>query len=97
MRSGTNASVSRSATGRGRPDVFSVLEPWPFLQRALDSRVLIEQAKGILSTQHGITLDEAYRILRHRARSRQSKISAVAEAVVAGDLQVGPQQHPPTA
>lgn len=65
------------------------------LQRALDSRVLIEQAKGVLSTQYGINMDEAYRILRHHARSGQTKISAVAEAVIAGDLQVGLRQRPP--
>lgn len=52
------------------------------LQQALDSRVVIEQAKGILSGEHGIGLDAAFVVLRHHARSKQATLRAVADAVV---------------
>jgi transcriptional regulator with GAF, ATPase, and Fis domain len=52
------------------------------LQRALDSRVLIEQAKGAVSQVTGLTMDEAFRALRHYARDRNLTLHAVATAVV---------------
>ena len=52
------------------------------LQTALDSRVLIEQAKGILAGERKISVDEALDILRNHARSNQASLRAVAEAVV---------------
>lgn len=53
------------------------------LQFALDSRVLIEQAKGVLAERHRTTPDEAFARLRARARTNNEKIHAVAAAVVA--------------
>ncbi|BAN03542.1 GAF and ANTAR domain-containing protein [Ilumatobacter coccineus] len=52
------------------------------LQHALDSRIVIEQAKGILAGEHGIALDAAFTALRQHARSKQATLRAVAEAVV---------------
>jgi GAF domain-containing protein len=52
------------------------------LQQALDSRVTIEQAKGILAGHYGISLDAAFDRLRHHARSHNANIRAVADAVV---------------
>jgi GAF domain-containing protein len=52
------------------------------LQTALDSRVLIEQAKGILAGERRISVDEALDILRNHARSNQASLRAIAEAVV---------------
>ena len=52
------------------------------LQRALDSRVLIEQAKGVLAQRHGIEVDEAFRRLRSHARERGTRIHDVARDVV---------------
>ncbi|MFD7667620.1 ANTAR domain-containing protein [Streptomyces sp. NPDC059788] len=40
------------------------------LQTALDSRLIIEQAKGGLSARLGISLDEAFQRLRAHARAR---------------------------
>jgi GAF domain-containing protein len=56
------------------------------LQRALDSRVVVEQAKGVLTQQLGIGLDEAFDLLRHHARSTQTNLSAVATGVLDGSV-----------
>jgi GAF domain-containing protein len=58
------------------------------LQYALDSRVSIEQAKGILAERHGIGVDEAFHRMRAHARSTSTKLIDVAAQVAAGDLQV---------
>jgi GAF domain-containing protein len=52
------------------------------LQEALDSRVVIEQAKGILAAERGISTDEAFQVLRGHARSHRAALRSVAEAVV---------------
>lgn len=52
------------------------------LQEALDSRVLIEQAKGVLAGERGISVDEAFHVLRRHARNRGAPLRDVASAVV---------------
>ncbi|MDJ0350255.1 GAF and ANTAR domain-containing protein [Cryobacterium sp. PH29-G1] len=52
------------------------------LQRALDSRVLIEQAKGALAQRHGISVDAAFALLRSHARKNSSRLRDTAEAIV---------------
>ncbi|WRZ95322.1 ANTAR domain-containing protein [Streptomyces sp. NBC_01007] len=52
------------------------------LRTALDSRVIIEQAKGLLAGRLNCTVDDAFDLLRHHARSRQIKLADVARAVV---------------
>lgn len=52
------------------------------LQEALDSRVIIEQAKGVLAAERGISVDQAFEVLRQHARQRGASLRAVAEAVV---------------
>lgn len=54
------------------------------LQRALDSRVVIEQAKGVLAEHSRITVDTAYRMLREYARNRNLRLPVVARGVVDG-------------
>lgn len=56
------------------------------LQRALDSRVVIEQAKGTLAHQAGISVDEAFTRLRAYSRNHNLRIGRVAADVVAGTL-----------
>lgn len=53
------------------------------LQTALDSRVVIEQAKGVLAASQNIGVDQAFRQLRDRARRTNSKLEAVAAEVIA--------------
>ncbi len=52
------------------------------LQEALTSRIVIEQAKGILAAEHGISTDKAFELLRLHARSHRASLRSVAEAVV---------------
>jgi hypothetical protein len=59
------------------------------LQRALDSRIVIEQAKGILSAQLGVTVDEAFEVLRSAARRRGIRIHQLATAVVERSIEFG--------
>lgn len=58
------------------------------LQWALDSRVIIEQAKGTLSERHHITVVEAYDRLRRRARDTGRTAREVAADVLRGELDV---------
>lgn len=58
------------------------------LQRALDSRVVIEQAKGRLAERHAISLEDAFERLRGHARSNQRKLRDVASEVLRGELDV---------
>jgi GAF domain-containing protein len=55
------------------------------LQGALNSRVIIEQAKGALAQLRDITVDEAFELMRAFARNNGRRLSQVAQAVVSGD------------
>jgi GAF domain-containing protein len=52
------------------------------LQHALDSRVIIEQAKGVLSRHHAVSVDDAFVLLRSYSRRNNLKLREVAHAVV---------------
>jgi hypothetical protein len=54
------------------------------LQSALNSRVVIEQAKGLIAERLGIDLEAAFLALRGYARNNNLKLSEVAETVIAG-------------
>jgi GAF domain-containing protein len=58
------------------------------LQHALDSRIVIEQAKGVLSERRGVTVSEAFEVMRRHARNNHLKLHAVAEQVIRGELQL---------
>ncbi|MFG1642478.1 GAF and ANTAR domain-containing protein [Amycolatopsis sp. NPDC049252] len=51
------------------------------LQTALNSRVTIEQAKGVLAVTGGLTMDGAFGALRGYARSNSLRLSDVARAL----------------
>jgi AmiR/NasT family two-component response regulator len=55
------------------------------LQGALNSRIVIEQAKGALARIEGISVDEAFVRLRERARSSRQRLVDVAATVLAGN------------
>ncbi|MFC7262387.1 ANTAR domain-containing protein, partial [Streptomyces lutosisoli] len=52
------------------------------LQTALNSRVLIEQAKGKLAERRGIDMEQAFTALRAHARSHNRRLSDVARAFI---------------
>ncbi len=56
------------------------------LQNALDSRVAIEQAKGMLSERFHIDMVQAFELIRTYARSSQLHLTSVAQELVAGSL-----------
>src|SRR4051794_19102922 len=56
------------------------------LQQALNSRVIIEQAKGVLAERHGVPMNLAFESLRRHARNANLKLAAAALSIVAGDL-----------
>ena len=56
------------------------------LQTALDSRVVIEQAKGVLRQHGGLTMDGAYRAMRRFSRDHNRKLGEVAGAVVREEI-----------
>lgn len=53
------------------------------LQGALSSRVVIEQAKGAIAQSRGVSVDEAFSLMRAYARSNNRRLGDVAQAVVA--------------
>ena len=56
------------------------------LEHALQSRIVIEQAKGIVSARHGASVDDAFRIIRRYATDHRAPLRNVAHAIVNGDL-----------
>jgi GAF domain-containing protein len=58
------------------------------LQQALDSRVVIEQAKGITAHRKSVTVDHAYQLMRGHARNNHASLRMVAEAIVGVGLKV---------
>lgn len=67
------------------------------LQGALNSRVVIEQAKGVLAERVGYEMDEAYQAMRWYARNNNLRMREVAAGVIAGTFTAGEFQTPPEA
>ncbi|AZM48895.1 transcriptional regulator [Streptomyces sp. WAC 06738] len=61
------------------------------LQTALNSRIVIEQAKGALAQRRSIAVDEAFRLLRGHARNNRRPLAEVAREVVEEGLDPAPQ------
>jgi GAF domain-containing protein len=59
------------------------------LQTALNSRVTIEQAKGVLAVTGGLSMDDAFVALRGYARSNSLRLSDVARALAERALDPG--------
>lgn len=56
------------------------------LQRALDSRVIIEQAKGYVAQRRDVDMDAAFALIRSHARSTRTRLGEVAAQIIAGRL-----------
>ena len=59
------------------------------LQNALDSRVVLEQAKGVLAHSGDLDMSAAYAALRQYARDHNIKLAQLAVAVVSRALPAG--------
>jgi len=64
------------------------------LGRALSSRIVIEQAKGILAAALSISVGEAFELLRSHARSHRRRLTDVARDVVERRLRLTPDRQP---
>lgn len=54
------------------------------LSRALESRVVIEQAKGVIAARSGVDVGEAFLVLRRTARDARETVTDVAARIVGG-------------
>jgi len=52
------------------------------LAQALESRIVIEQAKGVLAERYGLSLEASFELLRHAARSNRMNIHMLAAKVI---------------
>jgi AmiR/NasT family two-component response regulator len=60
------------------------------LQHALESRVRIEQAKGVLAERHGLEVEEAFEVIRKAARRNRMKLHDLVAEIGPG-LETPPQ------
>ena len=58
------------------------------LQTALQSRILIEQAKGVLAARAGLSVAEAFTRMRAHARRTSTSLTSIAQAVIEGTIDV---------
>jgi AmiR/NasT family two-component response regulator len=52
------------------------------LQSALTTRVVIEQAKGVLAHTHDVSTDQAFELMRSHARRTRTRLADVARGLV---------------
>lgn len=55
------------------------------LREALETRKLVERAKGILMRRLNLTEDEAFRRLQRRSQNENKKLGEIAEAIITAD------------
>jgi AmiR/NasT family two-component response regulator len=56
------------------------------LQHALNSRITIEQAKGMVAERAGLDMEQAFARLRNYARNHNRRLADVAQDVIDGGL-----------
>jgi transcriptional regulator with GAF, ATPase, and Fis domain len=64
------------------------------LTRALQDRIVIEQAKGVVSERAGINIGEAFSRLRSYARAHRLPLAAVAQTAIDGTLEATAWSQP---
>jgi hypothetical protein len=66
------------------------------LTQALNTRIVIEQAKGMIAENADVDMEQAFAILRHHARSHNLRLSDVARDVIVGTLRTSALDRPPS-
>ena len=66
------------------------------LTYALNSRVVIEQAKGMVAEREGLDMEQAFATLRNHSRSNNLRLADVASHVIDGTLAPSALRRPPT-
>ncbi|MBA2390424.1 MAG: GAF and ANTAR domain-containing protein [Geodermatophilaceae bacterium] len=73
------------------------------LQAAMNSRILLEQAKGVVAERTGLQMDDAFQAMREYARVRELRLAHVAQRLIDGSVEVplllprpGPPAEPDT-
>ena len=84
----TNGGVSQDAAAaldleRVKTLVRALSERNAQLEHALESRIVIEQAKGVLAERFALDPDAAFQLLRRGARNHRTRIHELAARVVA--------------
>jgi GAF domain-containing protein len=67
------------------------------LQHALNSRIVIEQAKGVVAEREGLNMEQAFSALRNHARNHNLRLADVADGVVVGSLAASALDRLPSA
>jgi GAF domain-containing protein len=67
------------------------------LDHALNSRIVIEQAKGMVAERRGLDMEQAFAALRTYARNNNLRLADVARDVIAGTLTATALDHRPGA
>lgn len=84
LRGGT-AEEAATAVGRLLAVTEAAYERRAQLEQALQSRVAIEQAKGILAERYSLDPDAAFDIIRRAARSNRMKLQELVRRIKPGE------------
>jgi len=80
-----SADEAATAVGRLLSVTEAAYERRAQLEQALQSRVAIEQAKGVLAERYGLELDVAFDVIRRTARSNRMKLHDLARRIRPGE------------
>ena len=56
------------------------------LNTALNSRIVIEQAKGMIAERNGLNMEQSFARLRNHARHHQLRLADLAASIIAGEF-----------
>jgi len=80
-------TLLRTSKERLRGSTEFLLERVAQLETALGSRIVIEQAKGILARTLGVSTDQAFSLMRKAARDSGTKLRDLAERIADSPMQ----------
>jgi hypothetical protein len=84
LSAGTGEEAT-AAVGRLLSVTQATFERRAQLEHALESRIAIEQAKGVVAERYGLSLDEAFKLIRRAARTHRVKLHDLARAIRPGE------------